>query len=354
MGGVLPKAPKKQHFGIARSNDKINPEGRYTSRSPLRYPGGKTRAVEFITRFFPTTLHQLLSPFLGGGSIELMLASKGTKVYGYDLFDPLVEFWQCLTTEPKELAAEVEKYYPLSKDKFYELQHTQTQFSTKRERAAVYYVLNRASFSGATLSGGMSPAHPRFTGTSIERLKNFYNPNIVVQKADFKTALAEHPNTFAYLDPPYLIKSSLYGRNGDAHRDFDHEGLALILKNRENWILSYNDCEEIRDLYSGFHIITPNWKYGMSHNKNSREVLIFSKKLKFNLREHLPIRVSETHGKNLPEGFSYFANKCLNFFLYKSVYLKKNHPHETITSRRQGARFCSTGSEWQNRCAQRF
>lgn len=265
------------------SNDPtVNVELNYSTRSPLRYPGGKTRGVEFITRFFPKNLDKLLSPFFGGGSIELAAAAKGTKVYGHDLFSPLVEFWQCLISQPNELADEVEKYFPLPKEKFYELQQTQTRFRTKLERAAVYYVLNRSSFSGATLSGGMSPDHPRFTETSIKRLRDFYNPNIELQKADFKKSLTKHPYAFTYLDPPYLIKSSLYGKKGDAHKDFDHEGLANILKKREHWLLSYNDCDEIRDLYSGFHIITPNWKYGMSNDKSSKEVLIFSKNFRVN------------------------------------------------------------------------
>lgn len=254
----------------------------FSTRSPLRYPGGKTRGVEFITRFFPKNLDKLISPFLGGGSIELSMAAKGTQVYGYDIFSPLVEFWQCLLTRPNELAQKVEKYFPLPKEQFYKLQREQTQFKTKLERAAVYYVLNRSSFSGATLSGGMSPNHPRFTLTSIERLRDYYNPNITVQKADFKHALEKHPFTFAYLDPPYLIKSSLYGKKGNAHKDFDHEALAAILRKRDHWVLSYNDCEEIRSLYEGFHILTPNWKYGMSNDKNSKEVLIFSKDYQLN------------------------------------------------------------------------
>ena len=264
------------------ANPTENVELEYSTRSPLRYPGGKTRGVEFITRFFPKNLDALLSPFFGGGSIELATAAKGTKVYGFDLFAPLVEFWKCLIHQPEFLAIEVAKYFPLSRDKFYELQHNQTHFETQIERAAVFYVLNRSSFSGATLSGGMSPEHPRFTESSIERLRAFYNPNINIQKADFKTSLAAHPYKFTYLDPPYLIKSSLYGRKGDAHKDFDHEGLAKILINREHWLLSYNDCTEIRDLYAGFHIITPNWKYGMSNDKSSKEVLIFSKNFRIN------------------------------------------------------------------------
>ena len=258
----------------------LNTEAIFSVRSPLRYPGGKTRAVEFITQFFPKHLDELLSPFFGGGSIELTIAAKGTKVFGYDIFSPLVEFWQCLTEQPNELADEVEKFYPLQKDKFYELQKTQTNFTTKLERAAVYYVLNRSSFSGATLSGGMSPDHPRFTITSIERLRQHYNPNIQIEEADFETSLKKHPDTFTYLDPPYLIKSFLYGKKGNAHKDFDHENLAGILRDRKQWILSYNDCEEIRDLYKDFEIIMPDWKYGMGNDKGSREVLIFSRDIK--------------------------------------------------------------------------
>ncbi len=252
----------------------------FSSKPLLRYPGGKTRAVEFITQYFPENLAEMLSPFMGGGSIEIFTAAKGTKVFGYDVFNPLVEFWQCLLQTPNQLADEVEKYFPLSKEKFYELQKIQTTFDTQLQRAAVYYVLNRSSFSGSTLSGGMSPNHPRFTTTAIERVRDFYNPNLTVQQSSFEASLAKHPNTFTYLDPPYLIKNSLYGKKGDAHKDFNHEALAVALSKREQWILSYNDCEEIRNLYQGFTILTPNWKYGMSSDKTSKEVLVFSRDLK--------------------------------------------------------------------------
>ena len=253
---------------------------KYSSRSPLRYPGGKTRGVEFITSYFPKNLTTLLSPFFGGGSIELSIAAKGTKVIGYDIFLPLVEFWQCLTDHPDKLASEVEKFFPLPKERFYVLQKTQPYFKTKLERAAVYYILNRSSFSGATLSGGMSPDHPRFTLSSIERLRQHFNPNIKVDLGDFKTSLQKNPGIFTYLDPPYLIKSSLYGKKGNAHKDFDHVGLAEILLKRNQWILSYNDCDEIRNLYKGCKFLMPEWKYGMSENKVSKEILIFSKDYK--------------------------------------------------------------------------
>lgn len=253
----------------------------YSEKSLLRYPGGKSRGVAFISTFIPANEEVILSPFIGGGSLELFLASKEQKVLGYDIFRPLVEFWQCTTEDSEKLAKIVESYYPLSKEQFYLLQKNQSISNDKYQRAAIYYVLNRSSFSGSTLSGGMSPSHPRFTKSSITRLRRFYNPNIEVNYAPFEESLAKHPDVFAYLDPPYLIKSSLYGYKGNAHKDFDHVKLANILRTRTKWILSYNECDEIRTLYKDMKIITPNWKYGMSNDKSSREVLIFSKDYKF-------------------------------------------------------------------------
>lgn len=247
-----------------------------SAKSPLRYPGGKTRAVELITSHFPAGITQMLSPFFGGGSVELFTAAQGITVIGFDVFQPLVEFWQCLLKTPVALAAEVEKRYPLSREAFYKLQDDQMKFATKLQRAAAYYVLNRSSFSGSTLSGGMSPGHPRFTLSSIERLKQFRKPNVSVQLSSFTDSLANYTDVFTYLDPPYLIKNTLYGKGGNAHKKFDHPALAKILKTRRCWILSYNDCPEIRELYKGFHIKMPEWKYGMSTDKTSKEVLIFS------------------------------------------------------------------------------
>lgn len=245
-------------------------------KSPLRYPGGKSRAVDLVLKLIPKKTTTLCSPFFGGGSIEINCAAKGMEVQGYDVFTPLVEFWQCLLSSPARLADGVEKYYPLEKKMFYELQNTQTTFKGKYERAAIFYVLNRASFSGATLSGGMSPGHPRFTPSSIQRLRDFRLDRIAINKADFLESIPLHKNDFLYLDPPYLIPQALYGENGNTHKNFNHKALRETLKNRESWILSYNNSPEIHRLYKGHTFLYPSWKYGMSTDKNSKEVLILS------------------------------------------------------------------------------
>jgi DNA adenine methylase len=248
-------------------------------KSPLRYPGGKSRGMKEIIKYFPPDVDIVCSPFLGGASIELELVSRGVEVFGYDVFEPLTDFWQVLLKNPCRLATRVKKFYPLTRSKFYHLQKTFAHITSKEERAAVFFVLNRASFSGATLSGGMSPDHPRFTPTAIEQLSRFGVEHFHVEKLDFKTSLAKHRDDFLYLDPPYFIESKLYGVKGDTHKDFDHEGLAKILTKRGDWILSYNDCPEVRRLYKGFCMVVLHWAYGMNTNKKSNELLILSKNL---------------------------------------------------------------------------
>lgn len=254
-----------------------SPRKHKSIKSLLRYPGGKSRGVKEIIKYFPGGLDKVCSPFLGGGSIELELASQGVDVFGYDVFEPLTAFWDELLRNPKELAKRVRKYYPLTSSKFYSLQAGHMNIKSKKERAAVFYVLNRCSFSGTTLSGGMSPNHPRFTKSAIERLENFKVDNFHVENSDFHDSLKKHKTDFLYLDPPYANGGKLYGKKGSTHEAFDHEGLADIITQRKGWILSYNDCEKVRKLYKGFKSIVLNWAYGMNNNKKSNELLILSK-----------------------------------------------------------------------------
>ena len=265
-------------------------------KSPLRYPGGKSRAVKHILPLFPEDVERVCSPFFGGGSVELALASKGVEVFGYDKMKQLVWFWQALCEDSNRLADEVEKLREeyqtrdgntvtgCAKDSFarYREDLRIDTYMFSYERAAKYYVINRSSFSGATFSGGWSEraSYARFTESSVKRLRDFKAENFRVDYADFGQAIASHPKAFLYLDPPYYLpdgRDNLYGDGGDLHKTFDHLKLVNILKERDNWILSYNNCPEILKLYKGYDIMYPGWKYGMSSDKTSKEVLIINK-----------------------------------------------------------------------------
>jgi DNA adenine methylase len=270
------------------------------SLSPLRYPGGESRAVKKFSKYRPKDVKTICSPFFGGGSFELYcLMNYEIRVFGYELFKPLVDFWNCLVDDPERLAVIVSQYLPVvTKEQFRQLQRTFRQIQDPWERAAATYVLSRTSFSGSMASGGFSPLEKdgrngRFKQGNVEFLKNFHVPAgmLSVEHVSFEESILRHPQEFLFLDPPYMVESKLYGHRGDLH-EIDHGLLADMLRSRGNWMLCYNNCLEVKRLYQGFHIIDDrdglSWSYGMSKSKKSKEVLILSK----DVAERLGLKVS--------------------------------------------------------------
>ena len=250
--------------------------------SPLRYPGGKRRAVKLILPHIPMNIKNLCSPFFGGGSIELACLSRGMGVVGYDKFMPLVNFWQQFLKNPIEIYNRVKKHYPLSWEEHYRLRGIYNDIESLQEKATVFFVLNKTSFSGKTFCG-MSIKKNNFTKSAIEKLKSYKIKNLSIECLDFEKSILKNEDKFLYLDPPYCLppeKCNLYGRTGQLHKNFKHEKLRDILRGRGQWLLSYNDCPEIRDLYRGYFFKKLQWPYSIGKNKTSNEVLIFSKDLK--------------------------------------------------------------------------
>ena len=101
-----------------------------------------------------------------------------------------------------------------------------------------------------------------------------------MESRDFKDSLARHgDDVFIYADPQYAIDNPvLYGDNGSTHKGFDHVGLAEMMKKKNNWVLSYNPSPFILDLYKDYEIVYPEWRYGMSKDKTSKEILILNVK----------------------------------------------------------------------------
>ena len=268
--------------------------------SLLRYPGGKSRGAEKIFEYIPSETKDICSPFFGGGSVELLCAKNGMNVYGYDKFLPLVDFWKCLIKRPKELAILVAGWWStgtmefveektvrgrimpakwvcgLSEDfeKKEEYQKLKTELLSKQisqlERAALFYVINRTSFSGSALSGGVTLGNPRFTASSVDRILDFKTlnetKNISMNCLDFRESIKKNTKMMMYLDPPYWLKTKLYGKEGDLDfQEKDHLELFEILSKCKKWILSYNDSEKVREIYHDHRIIPLEWSYGMKN-----------------------------------------------------------------------------------------
>ncbi len=251
--------------------------------SPLRYPGGKTKGIKAILPYIPTDIKRLASPFFGGGSLELHLAGRGIKVFGYDNYEPLVNFWRQLLRHPAELAAEVEScFYPMNKLTFHNIRrYVNSPCMLPITRAAIFYALNRSSYSGLTQNGGFSrlAAKDRMKLNHVRSLAAFKQRKLKVSLEDFPKTIWQHRRDFLYCDPPYYIDACLYGDKGQNNLTFRHKKLARCLKTKaERWLLSYNDCDFIRDLYHGHRIEVLNWNYSITNQSVSgSEILIFSK-----------------------------------------------------------------------------
>jgi DNA adenine methylase len=105
--------------------------------------------------------------------------------------------------------------------------------------------------------------------------------NIEIYNRDFYDFINEFciNETLMFLDPPYYLekKSKLYGKDGDMHEGFNHQLLFDVLVTKKNWILTYNNCDYIRNMYKDYIIIDVNWSYGMNTSKTSSEIIIISK-----------------------------------------------------------------------------
>ena len=68
-----------------------------TDHSLYRYAGGKNRMKKDLIQIIKDVnpgLTQIVSPFMGGGSTEILMAAQGIKVKAYDIFRPLADFWE--------------------------------------------------------------------------------------------------------------------------------------------------------------------------------------------------------------------------------------------------------------------
>ena len=99
-------------------------------KTPIRYAGGKSKAYKIITDYLPILPYpsKIISPFVGGGSLESRWSSElNIPVYGYDIFDALVNFWQVLLDNPIELANRLQELEP-TKEKYNEIKEIETMF----------------------------------------------------------------------------------------------------------------------------------------------------------------------------------------------------------------------------------
>ncbi len=250
--------------------------------SLLRYGGGKSLAVGLILENFPNDVKRIISPFIGGGSVEIAAAKIGLEVKAFDIFDILVNFWQVCLKEPKKLYDELLKLEP-NKEVYAQIKeelkgHYKGKYQLDNLTLARDYFFNFNLSYGPGFLGWMSSIYENRQKyiSLIEKIRDFSVPNLSVDCASFEISFEKYPNDFFYLDPPYylggnskMFKGIYPMRNFPIHHNgFKHELLAELLKNHKGrFILSYNDCDFVRNAYKDFKILEPRWQYTMGQGE---------------------------------------------------------------------------------------
>ncbi len=252
-------------------------------KSPLRYPGGKSRAVKFLSRFFPEDFKELREPMFGGGSVTFYWVQKrpSARFVAGDINYDLYCFWKVLKEDKDRLIKEIRRVKETYKDGralFEEIMSRRGEELDESQRAVDFFILNRITFSGTVDCGGYSEQafRKRFTWSSIERLELAHEVirKVELHFGDYEELLnAGGEDVVVFLDPPYYSaqRSKLYGKRGDLHTEFDHERLLKLVKNCKHRVLiTYDNSDYIRNLYKDFYMVEWELSYGMTNYKQER------------------------------------------------------------------------------------
>ena len=230
-------------------------------KTPLRYPGGKSRAVPKLLQWLPSReITEYRDPFLGGGSMAIEMTRRLPEeipIWVNDLYEPLYNFWVQLRDNGDYLHRELmraKNFHPdeeSARKLFLDAKEQLNEDNTDpKDRAILFYIINKCSFSGLTESSSFSKAasNSNFSIRGIERLPEYSDliQRWKITNVSYEELVSDETLTFIYADPPYDIKDALYGHKGDKHRGFDHAKFADTMdKCLCNVMISYNNHPEI-------------------------------------------------------------------------------------------------------------
>ena len=276
-----------------------------TLKTPLRYPGGKSRAITKISQFFPdlTDFKEFREPFLGGGSVALWVTKQypHLDIWVNDLYEPLANFWSMLRTNSDEMTVSLTNYkkthpdHDTARELFEEAKQTLADNKKdKLNQAIAFYIVNKCSFSGLSEASSFSKqaSDSNFSMRGIEKLPEYsqiishWHINSYSYEYCFRTDV--HDGLFMYLDPPYDIKDNLYGKSGAMHKSFDHDKFAADCDehNNINMLISYNSDQLVKDRFKNWSASEFKLTYTMRsvgeymrEQQERKELLLFNYKL---------------------------------------------------------------------------
>jgi DNA adenine methylase len=248
-------------------------------KSPFRYPGGKFYALKHIMPFIDCIPHdEFREPFVGGGSV-FFGKKKAAVNWINDLESDMIDVYNAFSQEEavvsfgKLLLNEI-----ATRERHEEIKKLVVQ--TDFQKAFKTYYLNRTSYCGIIHKpawgysiGKSSPPQNwlNFIEGAYKKLQN-----VQITSLDFEQVIraeAQGEKVLLYLDPPYY--------NADQKRAYtkpfeeaDHVRLmALLRETAFKFCLSYDDCEEVRELYSWANIYERKWLYNTANKKGTARTL---------------------------------------------------------------------------------
>ena len=255
-------------------------------KPPLRYPGGKSKAIKTLSKWYPKNISEYREPFIGGGSIAIDITklNPDTLVWVNDLYVPLYNFWIQLRDRGEELSERVreekqntldegekDKVTAKAKDLFNKYKEEIATYDDF-EKAVAFFVMNKCSFSGLTENSTFSQtaSNSNFSLVGADKLKEFSKliKNWKITNVDYSEVMSADgsDDTFVFLDPPYDIKDFLYGKNREMHRSFDHELFAEnVFKCEHKFMITYNLNDRLTTLYEDYNLKEWKLRYSMAH-----------------------------------------------------------------------------------------
>lgn len=269
----------------------------------LRYPGGKSRIIYYLFRknMLPENIKEYREGFLGGGSCALAFSVMypDVPVWVNDLYYNLFAFWTQLQKNPDPLinrllelkdeacrADGVEELEKKHRALYADMRDLINTSDDDFDLATAFYVLNRSSFGGFTEQNKNAFIRDSYKNTifSQSKIKKLANISQIIQpwritNQDYRDLMeAPGEDVFVFLDPPYLIKDMLYGKDKEMHTSFCHEAFVKACKDTpHNWMITYNEHPWLREQFADFHMENFEFRYSLAHrkeNKNKKEELL--------------------------------------------------------------------------------
>lgn len=218
----------------------------------ISWIGGKKALRKKILAQFPPSYNRYIEVFVGAGWMLFAEERKvDLEVYN-DMDGRLVNLFKCVKYHPDALQKELE-WIHTSRDMFFDARQD-TCGMTDIQRAARFYILIKCSFGTDLRSFG---ARKKDMEKAVQYLKDVSHRlrNVVIERMDFEHLIKvyDRPGALLYLDPPYFGVEEYYKAGFGME---DHARLRDALSGiKGKFILSYNDCDEAREMYGDHHII---------------------------------------------------------------------------------------------------